>query len=607
MWFAICLISIFCSLSEEELVEVRNSFEERRDQALQIQVRDPYPGAKDASDIKLYGWNKFDYALSAMFLGVEVEEANTAIIDAVEQILASDELIGEMGFHWLGNLAVRLYLLFGPNGTHSKNFLSPIAADSLRKVLWKWAKSESQMKSAKLDETWFIWGSENHEAMRDATAWGTAMILKGVSPYNTYKYDDGSTVAEQYEAWNSFLKEYLRERIKKGLLVEIASNYGKYTTQAWYNFYDFSMDPELRLLARNALHIWWTDYAQEQFDGVRGGSKSRCYQGKDSKYGSHDDTRQMFWYHFGKGYELSRHPSIMCMLTSTYRLPLVILGIGLDRAGRGVYECKSRRIGKHLSHDLSLSLSTSQTPFYTHYPDNGGIFRYTYCTPDFIMGTSMLEKLHHTAWTNVSMQNRWHGVIFNGDIESRIFPQCIGDKATYNQQWSIQNKGIMIVQKLTTAAFSLDMRVWFSSDLEREEVDGWVLAQAQNAFAAVRVVRGGYGWDDENWLRCKDEYSPIIIEAARASEYDNSYEKFRSAVLAQKAILEDGKIRYQGLGDSGNFTFYTDSDRLPELDGVSINLAPDYTFDSPFMHENWAEGLVRIAKGGRQLMIDIRK
>ena len=607
MWSIIYLISLSLALSDAELTTVRDGFSARRDRALQLQVEDPYPGVSDASDLRLYAWNRFSYALAALFLNVEVEKANEAIVDAVEHLLAAEKSLGELEFHWLGNLVVRLYLLFGPDGESHFQLLTPEAADAIQRVLWEWARAEAWMKSTNTNETWFIWGSENHEAMRDATAWGAAMILKDVNPYNEYTYDDGSTATEQYEAWNRFLKEYLRERIKKGLLVEVASNYGKYTLQGWYNFHDFSDDQELRSLARDALHVWWADYAQEQFDGVRGGAKSRCYQGSDSRYGSHDDSRQMFWYYFGQGHQLSRHPSMMCMLTSTYRVPLVILDMGLDREGRGVYECRSRRVGKHLSYDLSMSLSTDKTPFYTHDPDNGGILRYTYCTPDFIMGTSMFENLHHTAWTNISMQNRWHGVIFSGNIESRIYPQCIGDKATYNQQWAVQNRGTMIAQKLTRSAFSMDMRIWFSSDLELEEVEGWVLAQAPGAYAAVRVVRGGYAWDDRNWLRCKDEYTPIIIEAARMADYDNSYEKFRAAVLSQKVDLESGVLRYRGLGNSGNLTFYPDSGRLAELNGKPIDLAPDYTFDSPFMREDWATGVVRIAKDGRELIIDVRK
>lgn len=142
---------------------------------------------------------------------------------------------------------------------------------------------------------------------------------------------------------------------------------------------------------------------------------------------------------------------------------------------------------------------------------------------------------------------------------------------------------------------------------QRPNQDGWILAQAPRAFAAVRVVRGGYAWDDQNWLRCQDEYTPIIIEAARMTDYDNSYGKFKAAVLAQKVVLGHGILTYRGLGNSGNLTFYPDSGRLPELNGKPIDLAQDYTFNSPFMREDWATGVVRIAKGGRELKIDVRK
>ena len=61
--------------------------------------------------------------------------------------------------------------------------------------------------------------------------------------------------------------------------------------------------------------------------------------------------------------------------------------------------------------------------------------RYSYCTPDFIVGTVMLENRPTTYWTNISQQNRWHGVIFAGRRDSVLYPRCIGDKNTYNGQW----------------------------------------------------------------------------------------------------------------------------------------------------------------------------
>ena len=70
MWYIICLISFSPALSDAELIAVRDGFEGRRDQALQIQVQDPYPGVKDANDLRLYSWNRFSYALAALFLSV---------------------------------------------------------------------------------------------------------------------------------------------------------------------------------------------------------------------------------------------------------------------------------------------------------------------------------------------------------------------------------------------------------------------------------------------------------------------------------------------------------------------------------------------------------
>ncbi|MCL4217835.1 MAG: hypothetical protein KJ052_12630 [Candidatus Hydrogenedentes bacterium] len=58
---------------------------------------------------------------------------------------------------------------------------------------------------------------------------------------------------------------------------------------------------------------------------------------------------------------------------------------------------------------------------------------------------------------------------------------------------------------------------------------------------------------------------------------------------------------------SGSFTFYTESDQLPELNGQPIDLRPDYAFESPFLNEDWASGVVQIAKDDRELVIDVRE
>ncbi len=101
----------------------------------------------------------------------------------------------------------------------------------------------------------------------------------------------------------------------------------------------------------------------------------------------------------------------------------------------------------------------------------------------------------------ISSQNRWHGVLFAGHPNARLYPQCRADQETktYNQQWSVQRKGTPIAQRLVGKRYSrgpAEMRVWFSrSGLEnRRETRGWVFVEAAGAYAAVRPVMGDYRW-----------------------------------------------------------------------------------------------------------------
>jgi len=607
-WWLVVVASLFFSgsvsaLTDAELIAIRDGFDARRDQMLADQVADPYPSSNPV-------WCNQDYALAALYLNVEPNAANAAVIEACDLVLNDPCCPGACSFHWRGNLFYRIYEYFKHNSSYFPGRLTPEAEAKICEVMWFYAQSESFLADAATEpyKTWQFWSSENHTAQHYTTCWSAAAILKDVAPYNSYTYNDGSTAQQQYEAWTEFFKEYLRERAKRGLLLEIGSHtYSKYTLQGWYNFYDFAADAVLRARAGMLLDLWWADWAQDQIDGVRGGGKIRVYQ-KYSQSGTSDAAYAMCWYPFGLGAPASKHPGVMCLATSTYRPPLVVIDMVWDVAGRGVYESKSRRPGKRL-----LPIPDPLPPRVTNILDwdNGGIYRYTYCTPDFVLGSLMVEKRPHEDWMAGSSQNRWQGVIFKGAANGRIFPECVptpeGYENTYNQHWSVQNKGTMIVQRLSTSVHAGDMRVFFSSDyLPLDEEGGWVFAEAYSAYAAVKPAWGGYVWDDENWLRCNDRDAPVIFEVARASDYMDMYAMFKSAVLGQTIDVTDDVLTYTGLGGSGTFTFYTaaGSYQLPEINGVPIDITPAHTFDSPFIHEDWASGVVTVSKDGREKVLD---
>ncbi len=599
-----CVINLpALSLTDSELIAVRDAFQSRRNSMLSLQAANPYPCDPENPS----AWCYMDNALANLYINQNLVQANEAVIDACDYFLAND--LGQ--FFWGADLFLRIYELFNSDSVYFPGRLSSEAEAAMCNVFWQCAKTQSKVANAKIS-TWELHGSENRDAMELTGWWGAAKVLRKVSPYNTYLYDDGYTAEQHYQAWNNFLKVYFPERAKRGLMVEIASGYSPYTLQLWYNCFDFAEDAELKNLAKGALDLWWADWAQEQINSVRGGSKARLYQ-DNALLASADSCASMAWYYFGIGNAGSRHPNVMCLATSEYRIPLVVMDIALDVSGRGVYECSSRRLG--LFPDGHYP-DNDPTTFDYYIDPNGGILKYSYCTPNFIIGTSMLEKRPNNDWAGISSQNRWIGAIFAGHRDSRIVPQCEGlvNGKTYNQYWTVQNKGTLIVQKIEDGLSKQtgNMRVYFSDDLVavKTESNDWVFINGPTSYAAVRPAWGGYTWDsnDNNWMLFNDELAPAIIDVVQSSDYANNFTSFKNDVLNNSLTIYPGdKIIYEGLRSSGTFTFYTKSNQLPEVDGVPINLKPSYTFKSPFINEDWGSGLVTITKNNRSLELDFRR
>lgn len=583
---------------------VGGSFEARRDLVLERQVENPFPSPACKEGLVPEDrcvWGKLDFALASLWLKRDAQAANRAIRESCARIpkvpgykRQPRTVDAAYDFHFItAALLTRIHELFGKS-------LEADTKRAIEDVFYDYARSQCKLEDAAPAGVWRIWGSENHSAMRNGACWGAARILRKRSGL---KYDDGSTPAAQYRAWTAYLKLYIRERAKRGMLVEIFSpGYYVDTLQNFHNYYDFSDDAELRRLSRAFLDLWWADWAQEQINGVHGGSKARFYPTAGA---AGTPGEGLAWLYFGMG-EMSgrtQGPALMNMLTSGYRIPEVVADIALDVKGRGVYAAKSRRPGR--------AAKPWANDWYDLDAENGGIYRYTYCTPSFIMGASMFAKLHDDAWTHISDQNRWQGVILDAGPEARIFalPEAPTRARAYNQVWCLQSAAAQIVQKLPPplSRGSGRMRVWFGGGLRRVEQGGWVFVDSA-AYVAVRPAFGGYTWDaaEPRWMLPEQDLAPVIIQAAQKSDYP-SFEAFQAAVGKTPLAVSGGVLRYSGLGGAGRLTFYYESDRLPEIDGKTIDLRPNFTFRSPFVNERWASGVVTVSKGPHRLVLDFSR
>ena len=621
-------------MTDAELIVIRDGFDRRVNDMFQAEAGKPLARAKKqpplghgrGNYIRAYAFSITQFAARCFYLNEQIDDANAALIETMQHYMDHPkDLHDRDNFHWHSEMLCRFIEFYGQTGSLHPGRLSAEAEDRILEALWIYANAYSRVVScpdagdgpkvpastspvlADATQTWHVRESENHHVQIFSTAWHFAKLAKDRPAYASRTYMDGHTAQAHYEAWTDYINAYCLERAKKGLFIEMANDgYNGVLLKGIYNFYDFAEDPTMKKRAGYLLDLYWATWAQEQIDGVSGGGKARIYQGGGDRVSGNRHVQQLAWFYLEMGRPYRISSPTLSALTSDYRLPLAVMDIALDTKGRGVYEIHQRPLGL-------VKTGYFRPPDYRMRTDYGGIHRYAYCAPEFIIGTPMLEARPLEDWAMISSQNRWRGVIFAGHKDARIVPQCEADdaKVTYNQQWSVQRKGTLIAQKLSTSTKSGAMRVWFSEPglSNRIEEAGWVFVEAEGAYAAVRPAAGGYVWQPSedaargDWLRSNDEWAPVIVEVARKVAVAD-YAAFRNAVASNPLAVDGAVLRYTGLGGDA-FTFYADYSRPPEINGTAVDYAPEYAFHSPFVQAEWNLGVVSIQKGERNITLDL--
>lgn len=562
-----------------------------------------------------FSFSIVEFATWCFLTGQRVEEGNEALQRNARHYLENPDDLHDMdSFHWHSEMLCRLIEDFGPNGSLAPGRMTQETVDLTMAMLWEWARVNSKMEVAGSTgiEAMEMFGSENHHLQDVTSAWHFSKLASEDPAYRDRTYNDGSTPAEQYEAWNEYLKHWIRERARRGLFVEIAShNYNLISLKGLYNVYDYAEDPDLRRVTSHLLDLFWANWAQTQIDGVSGAGATRVYQtGNDRR--AMPDMRHVAWLFFGIG-EAQRRPDSY-LLTShltDYRVPAPVQALAIDVEGRGEYEVWQYPLG------LAVPGYDAQ-PNYRPRPDSGGIAAYTYVTPDYVMGTLMVEPRPVEDWMRISSQNRWTGVIFASAPDARIVLQPKGrdQRVAVNSYWSVQKKGSLIVQKLSTSVRTgrEPMRIWLSEAgglTERVENGDWIFVQTEGAYAGIRVVRGRIAGVDPSpqrrmpgeFLRCSDPATPVILEVARARDHA-SFEAFQEAVLDLPVEIDGEVLRYIGL--SGHrLTFFMDESDVPRIDDEPVQFTePEMAFESPFLRGAWNEDLRRLEFGGESQTLD---
>ena len=255
-------------------------------------------------------------------------------------------------------------------------------------------------------------------------------------------------------------------------------------------------------------------------------------------------------------------------------------------------------------------------------PNGGNLLRYTYHTPQFIMGMSMVPAIDGSRWAGISSQNRRNYITFaNGDKVATIHTQRFSPSrgSVYNAEWGVQNKGVMILQVLADK-YTKSVRgqlVFFDKSLNPVEKNGWVFVEAPEAYCAVKVMNGetvlraatiadfreGKGQFGSMYLELKDKFSPIVFEVSAKDKY-GSFGEFQKDIMSNKLAMKGNALTYASKAYKNELRLYTDYSKLPEVNGATVELTPEFVYKSPHLNADFGKGVIKISNGDKSKELD---
>ena len=446
----------------------------------------------------------------------------------------------------------------------------------------------------------------------DAQHYLILQTLNSDPKFANRKFKTGDTVAERYERFTRFFRRGLKEWALHGMWVELGSSSYEYKTyRGLYLLLDFATDPVVAARARMLMDLALIEIEQISLSGLRGGSKSRAKDGGlDSRFNK--TLARLYGEHHGyaleppgfKGYEAPVPAVLLRRLGPTEK----------------IYEIVNRHPGE------TIEVPQQMTQGSSFHKALSRSINYAYRTPEYITGCSMFDVRH---WPEVQKirknrkgeketykvrqfgyapLGRWSGVIFRDGAAVYMDPYT-------GEKWNVQHKDVMIAQRFPGSVYKGDARVDFAAVKEITEKDGWVFVDSRDAYAAVRIVGGGFYWNEpaRHRLYLQDQYSPILIQTGRKAVY-GSFAAFKKAVLAAPLTLTADKLDYTG-PNSPRIEFFIakDSDKdpypktLPKIDGKELDLNLRHNYKSPFMQNKVGSHIVTVRYGSRRWEYDFEK
>ncbi len=453
-----------------------------------------------------------------------------------------------------------------------------------------------------------IYPSENHYLLFRSSRYLMASILgdaeKGVFRirFNAYR-DEAAALKVEDEFW---LRNFLAFRAKQGWGEFDSTTYIIADWECLINLYDFSPNAEIKRLAKLNMDLILLGMALNSVDGIYGGAHGRSSVKSVPASHAGSNCYALNYLYFGNcGIKSMRTITIY---GSDYRPPALLVKFANTK-----HPAYVNRERKHL-HNVVDSLP--------YEPLDGSIRKYTYITPDYIMGCVQFQDAypqdHESAWYANHQQLHWDLSFVGGDKSLRIFTnhpshesdQNMGTYWTGSDGHFFQHKNAFVALYEIPANMHYQLiHAYFPRKLFDEvvEKDGWVFARFGDTAAGLKLS-SPYYWTNEGKnadveIISKGRKHAVVCEVRSLDNItfgDFMKELTNNAILFNAKTME---LRYSSKAE-GVLAINTTGKREHNGKAEDLNYP---SFGSPYAYSKWGSGIVEFKFNGDKIVWDFRK
>lgn len=447
--------------------------------------------------------------------------------------------------------------------------------------------------------------SENHELLFRTSRY----LMAQAFPVETFKAY-GKTGRKLLLEDGNWLTRYIRFRAQRGWGEFDSGCYFMPDWECLVGLYDYAKDKRIKRLSGMMLDLLLADMAVDSLNGMYCGAHGRIYARHALDHAA-EGTWPLQYLYFGNvdPKTVANRATCIDALVSGYRPKKIVVDIALDRPKP--YENRER---KHL-HNVKDVLPLKPLP--------GSIRKYTYYTPDYVMGCVQRQDPYPpgpSAWYARHEQHDWDLTI-GTRTRARIFTHHPGKLGNEHGYWTgdmhclcghfFQNKTALV------ALYDIPGKQpyqFIHAYLPRKEFDevleenGWIFVREGKVCAALKML-GGHKWTKTGSWKDVEVISlgarnGAVCEVGLIEDF-GGFDAFRREIASNNLQFDPKKMQLTYASKRAG-RLYIDTKAGRKLNGKDMDL--DYgTYDCPYLKSAWKSGVIDIIKGKRRVRLDFSK